>query len=52
LLRGRRAARGFCRPVAGAVAPAEQAAVTAALGLLVGAAGDDYGITAHRPVPL
>jgi DNA-binding MarR family transcriptional regulator len=32
--------------------PAEQAAVTAALGLLVGAAGDDYGITARRPVPL
>ena len=30
----------------------EQAAVTAALALLVGAAGDDYGITAHRPVPL
>jgi DNA-binding MarR family transcriptional regulator len=34
------------------LAPAEQAAVTAALGLLVSAAGDDYGITAHRPVPL
>jgi DNA-binding MarR family transcriptional regulator len=34
------------------LAPAEQEAVTAALGLLVGAAGDDYGITAHRPVPL
>jgi hypothetical protein len=34
------------------LAPPEQAAVTAALGLLVGAAGDDYGITAHRPVPL
>ena len=34
------------------LAPAEQAAVTAALGLLVGAGGDDYGITAHRPVPL
>jgi DNA-binding MarR family transcriptional regulator len=34
------------------LAPAEQAAVTAALGLLVGAAGDDYGITANRPVPL
>ena len=32
--------------------PPERAAVTAALGLLVGAAGDDYGITAHRPVPL
>ena len=34
------------------LAPPEQAAVTAALGLLVGAAADDYGITAHRPVPL
>ena len=34
------------------LAPAEQAAVTTALGLLVAAAGDDYGITAHRPVPL
>jgi len=34
------------------LAPAEQVAVTAALGLLVSAAGDDYGITAHRPVPL
>jgi hypothetical protein len=26
--------------------------VTAALGLLVGAARDDYGITTSRPVPL
>jgi DNA-binding MarR family transcriptional regulator len=34
------------------LAPRERAAVTAALGLLVGAAGDDYGITANRPVPL
>jgi DNA-binding MarR family transcriptional regulator len=34
------------------LAPAEQEAVTTALGLLVAAAGDDYGITAHRPVPL
>jgi DNA-binding MarR family transcriptional regulator len=34
------------------LAPPERAAVTAALGLLVGAAGDDYGITANRPVPL
>jgi DNA-binding MarR family transcriptional regulator len=34
------------------LAPPERAAVTAALGLLVGAAGDDYGITASRPVPL
>ncbi len=32
--------------------PAEQAAVTASLGLLVRAAGEEYGITAHRPVPL
>lgn len=32
--------------------PSEQQAVTAALGLLVNAAGDDYGITVNRPVPL
>ncbi|HTU04409.1 MAG TPA: MarR family transcriptional regulator [Trebonia sp.] len=32
--------------------PAERQTVTAALGLLVRAAGDDYGLTAHRPVPL
>ena len=32
--------------------PAEQETVTTALGLLVKAAGDDYGLTAHRPVPL
>jgi DNA-binding MarR family transcriptional regulator len=32
--------------------PAEQAAVTAGLGLLAGAAGDDYGVTTARPVPL
>ena len=32
--------------------PAEQAAVTASLGLLVRAAGEEYGVTAHRPVPL
>jgi DNA-binding MarR family transcriptional regulator len=31
--------------------PAQQAAATTALGLLVTAAGDDYGITEHRPVP-
>jgi DNA-binding MarR family transcriptional regulator len=30
----------------------EQAAVTEALGLLVAAAGEDYGVTASRPVPL
>jgi DNA-binding MarR family transcriptional regulator len=34
------------------LAPPDRAAVTAALGLLVGAAGDDYGITPNRPVPL
>jgi DNA-binding MarR family transcriptional regulator len=34
------------------LAPPERAAVTDALGLLVGAAGDDYGVTAVRPVPL
>jgi DNA-binding MarR family transcriptional regulator len=34
------------------LAPPDQETVTAALGLLVAAAGDDYGITAHRPVPL
>jgi DNA-binding MarR family transcriptional regulator len=32
--------------------PADQAAVNVALGLLVAAAGEEYGITAHRPVPL
>ena len=32
--------------------PPDRAAVTDALGLLVGAAGDDYGITANHPVPL
>jgi DNA-binding MarR family transcriptional regulator len=32
--------------------PAQQETVTTALGLLLAAAGDDYGITAHRPVPL
>ena len=34
------------------LAAPEQAAVTAALELLVAAAGEDYGITASRPVPL
>jgi DNA-binding MarR family transcriptional regulator len=34
------------------LAPPEQAAVTTALGLLVRAAGDEYGVTEHRPVPL
>jgi DNA-binding MarR family transcriptional regulator len=38
--------------IMGRLAPADQEAVTAALGLLVGAAGDDYGITAYRRVPL
>jgi DNA-binding MarR family transcriptional regulator len=32
--------------------PAERQTVTTALGLLVRAAGDDYGLTARRPVPL
>jgi len=32
--------------------PPQRAAVTDALGLLVDAAGDDYGITPNRPVPL
>lgn len=32
--------------------PADRHTVTTALGLLVAAAGDDYGLTAHRPVPL
>jgi len=34
------------------LAAPEQAAVSAALELLVAAAGDDYGVTASRPVPL
>ena len=34
------------------LAPPERAAVTGALGLLVGAAGDSYGIGAGRPAPL
>jgi DNA-binding MarR family transcriptional regulator len=34
------------------LAPGEQEAVISALGLLVDAAGDDYGITTSRPVPL
>jgi DNA-binding MarR family transcriptional regulator len=34
------------------LSPAQQAVVTVSLGLLVDAAGDDYGVTAHRPVPL
>jgi DNA-binding MarR family transcriptional regulator len=38
--------------ILGHLAPEDQAAVTAALGLLVDAAGDDYGVTAARPVPL
>ncbi len=38
--------------IMGRLAPAEQAAVTTALGLLVGASGTDYGITASRPLPL
>lgn len=38
--------------IMGRLAPGEQAAVTAALTVLVAAAGDDYGVNAHRPVPL
>jgi DNA-binding MarR family transcriptional regulator len=38
--------------IIGRLPPAEQDAVTAALGLLVAAAGEDYGLTAQRPVPL
>ena len=38
--------------IMGRLTPAEQAAVTASLDLLVRAAGDDYGLAAHRPVPL
>ena len=34
------------------LAPEDQATVTASLGLLVAAAGDEYGVTGHRPVPL
>jgi DNA-binding MarR family transcriptional regulator len=34
------------------LAPEDQEAVASALELLVGAAGDDYGITAQRPLPL
>ena len=34
------------------LAPAEQQALTSALGLLVAAAGDGYGVSAVRPVPL
>jgi DNA-binding MarR family transcriptional regulator len=38
--------------IMGQLTPGEQAAVTASLGLLVRAAGEEYGVTAHRPVPL
>jgi DNA-binding MarR family transcriptional regulator len=38
--------------IMGRLTSPERAAVTDALGLLVGAAGDDYGIGAGRPVPL
>jgi DNA-binding MarR family transcriptional regulator len=34
------------------LAPAEQETVTTALALLVRAAGEGYGLAAHRPVPL
>jgi DNA-binding MarR family transcriptional regulator len=38
--------------IMGRLTPSQQAAVAAGLGLLVGAAGDDYGVSARRPVPL
>lgn len=38
--------------IMGRLTPAEQAAVTASLGLLVRAAGEEYGVTADRPIPL
>jgi DNA-binding MarR family transcriptional regulator len=38
--------------IMGRLSPDDQAAVTAALRLLVDAAGDDYGVVAHSPVPL
>jgi DNA-binding MarR family transcriptional regulator len=34
------------------LAPRDQAAVSAALGLLVEAAGDEYGINAYSPIPM
>jgi hypothetical protein len=36
----------------GRLAPADRAAVTGALSQLVGAAGDEDGVTARSPVPL
>jgi DNA-binding MarR family transcriptional regulator len=44
--------RGELARIMARLSPAEQSVVIVALGLLVSAAGDDYGITAHRPVPL
>jgi DNA-binding MarR family transcriptional regulator len=44
--------RGELARIMARLAPPEQAAVTAGLGLLVGAAGGSYGIRANRPVPL
>jgi DNA-binding MarR family transcriptional regulator len=38
--------------ILGLLAPSEQHALTAALGLLVAAAGEGYGVSAVRPVPL
>jgi DNA-binding MarR family transcriptional regulator len=38
--------------IMGRLSPGDQAAVTAALRLLVDAAGDDYGVTAYGLVPL
>jgi DNA-binding MarR family transcriptional regulator len=38
--------------ILGLLAPSEQQALTTALGLLVAAAGEGYGVSAVRPVPL
>jgi hypothetical protein len=38
--------------IIGRLTPADREKVAAALALLVTAAGGDYGITTHRPVPL
>jgi len=38
--------------IMGRLSPGDQTAVTAALRLLVDAAGEDYGAVAHSPVPL
>jgi DNA-binding MarR family transcriptional regulator len=38
--------------IIGRLTPGEREAVTASLAALVSAASDDYGVSAHRPVPL